>query len=364
MYVVLDTEFVWERSYYAYLGLVQVAVSPGFPRTLLPYKPPCLMKFRNESIDRNDYMLLDPLKCSPKALGSVIADGSIIKVLHDAVQDLQHLYRWSGALPANIFDTRIGAGFVGMSSTISLKNLLLETQGIDLPKAETRSNWMKRPLSEEQLEYSVHDVIYLGRAMEIIIDKARKLDTYSWMMEEMEDLNDPDKYIEDDVADAWKNLRLPQRTLANPQHLAQLRELAMWRERLARAKNLPRGWIVADKVLISSVIEPPTDFKTFTNRELPKAFADEFFSILNSIGRNVEAYNFETYKSPTPEQRRKSKLMMAEATEYAKKIHLDPAIVASRADYTAYCKNPDDPDNPFAKGWRKDVFSDVLNKHI
>jgi ribonuclease D len=138
----------------------------------------------------------------------------------------------------------------------------------------------------------------------------------------------------------------------------------MWRERLARAKNLPRGWIVADKVLISSVIEPATDFKTFTNRELPKAFADEFFSILNSIGRNVEAYNFETYKSPTPEQRRKSKLMMAEATEYAKKIHLDPAIVASRADYTAYCKNPDDPDNPFAKGWRKDVFSDVLNKHI
>ena len=110
----IDTEFIWERTYYPRLGLIQLALSD------------------------EDCHLIDPLALEDLTpLGRLLGDFSVIKILHDAPQDLTILSRVTGVIPQNIFDTRIAAGFSGLSSTTSLVRLLHDLLEIDLPKTET-----------------------------------------------------------------------------------------------------------------------------------------------------------------------------------------------------------------------------------
>ena len=92
---------------------------------------------------------------------AVLADGSVVKIFHDAQQDLTILAGATGKTAKNIFDTRLAAGFCGLSSTSSLATLVNTILGVGLTKSHTRSDWLKRPLSPEQLSYACDDVNYL-----------------------------------------------------------------------------------------------------------------------------------------------------------------------------------------------------------
>ena len=112
-----DTEFTWERTYYARLGLVQIAAADGRS------------------------FLVDPLAAGDLApLGELLANARIVKILHDAPQDLMILRRATGVAARNVFDTRLAAGFAGLASTLSLANLLAETVDVHLAKAHTRAD--------------------------------------------------------------------------------------------------------------------------------------------------------------------------------------------------------------------------------
>src|SRR5690606_18384671 len=128
--VALDTEFVWERTYYPQLGVVQLGLGG------------------------DDVHLLDAAALDLAPLGALLTDAAVVKVLHDAVQDLTILRRATGASAVNVFDTQRAAGFVGLTSTLSLQDLFAEAVGVKLPKGATRSNWLKRPLSDEQTAYA------------------------------------------------------------------------------------------------------------------------------------------------------------------------------------------------------------------
>jgi len=137
--VALDTEFVWERTYYPRLGLIQLALSD------------------------EDCFLIDPLAIKDLTpLGKLLNDAKVVKILHDAPQDLTILSRVTGAVPQNIFDTRISAGFSGLSSTISLADLISVLLDINLAKTETRTNWLKRPLDPSQIDYALEMSVISG----------------------------------------------------------------------------------------------------------------------------------------------------------------------------------------------------------
>ena len=132
--VAIDTEFVWERTFYPALGIVQLG------------------------IDQEQAWLLDipALNGKLEPLGRLLADPEIEKIFHDAKQDLTILRIATGYFPKNIFDTRLAAGFVGLSSSLSLVNACLEFTGEIIKKDETRSNWLQRPLSSKQFQYALN----------------------------------------------------------------------------------------------------------------------------------------------------------------------------------------------------------------
>lgn len=232
--VALDTEFVWERTYYPKLGLIQIALSD------------------------EDCYLIDPLSISNlQSLGTLLSDRGVIKILHDAPQDLVILQRATGAIPQNIFDTRLAAGFSNLPSTLSLGNLVMELLEIKLSKEETRTNWLQRPLSQKQIEYALNDVRYLRAVRILLLTRIIGPKIKSWLQEELNLLNNPANYA--GSPDNKRFCRIRGSSHLDRQGLTILKNLTTWREGVARKIDKPRGHIIKDSLLLELAKEKPTD---------------------------------------------------------------------------------------------------------
>ncbi|MCP4339973.1 MAG: ribonuclease D [Desulfobulbaceae bacterium] len=230
--VALDTEFVWERTYYPQLGLIQIALSD------------------------EDCYLIDPIAIKNlQPLGKLLSNRGVIKILHDAPQDLAILQRATGATPQNIFDTRLAAGFSNLPATLSLVNLVKELLDINLSKNETRTNWLQRPLSDDQTRYALDDVRYLRAVRVILLTRIIGPKIKSWLQEELNLLNNPASYS--GSLDNVRFRKIRGNSHLDKQGLAILKNLTTWREGIARKVDRPRGHVIKDNILIEIARQKP-----------------------------------------------------------------------------------------------------------
>lgn len=231
--VAIDTEFFWERTFYPQLGVVQIGLT------------------------EDDLHLVDAVALPTlPGLGEVLADPDTELILHDAVQDLQILARHTGSLPRRVFDTRRAAGLAGLSSTLSLANLLTDQLAVNLAKAETRSNWLQRPLSNEQVEYALDDIRHLPALCDTLRARATGLGNGDALAEEMQAYDDPAIYADalpEAVYTRFKASRL------RPRQQALLYTLVAWREEKARRRDRPRGHIMQNGDLMAIAQHAPAD---------------------------------------------------------------------------------------------------------
>ncbi|HEY1034451.1 MAG TPA: ribonuclease D, partial [Pseudoxanthomonas sp.] len=156
----LDTEFVRERTFWPQLALVQIALD-------------------------DDVLLVDPLAPGmTDALRPWLADPSITKVMHSASEDLVAFKVSCGVLPAPLFDTQIAAALAGVAAGIGYQKLVERVAGVLLPKGETRSDWLRRPLSESQLHYAADDVRYLFAVHDALRTELASADRLGWLEED------------------------------------------------------------------------------------------------------------------------------------------------------------------------------------
>lgn len=350
--VALDTEFVWERTYYPRLGVVQLSLGSDDSHLI-------------------DAVALDDLA----ALGPLLEAHDVVKILHDAQQDLVILRRATGAFPQNIFDTRRAAGFVGLSSTLSLGDLVQETTGVYLPKTESRTDWLRRPLSEKQCAYALDDVRYMHAVRADILARAERMDHTAWLLEEMALYDDPALYEDKDPHTQFE--RLGGGRLSGPRR-AVLREVAAWREQEARRQDRPRGHVVDDKVLKNIARRPPRSQSHLSSvRGLDNRAVQRYGKALwQAIQRGLDTPEDE---QPDPPQRRPQddallaqiNLALAYLTGKGLADGIDPALVASRSDVTALITDGADAtpeDHALLQGWRgtfmgKDLL-DLIAGHL
>ena len=339
--VALDTEFVWERTYYANLGVVQLGWS------------------------REHVYLLDAVALDLAPLGALLADAAVEKVLHDAPQDLQILYRATGALPRNVFDTRLAAGFAGLSSTLSLRRLLVETVGVDLPKTESRSDWLRRPLSEAQTAYALDDVRYLCEAAAEIRRRAVLKGRGAWMEEELRRLDAPALYLERDPAEQFERVKGARGLRARERSV--LRAVAAWREEEARRRNLPRNHVVSDEALVLvAQRRPATPDDAEALKGVPRRYAADLAGAVAEGLARARTDPPPHHEPPDEDETLGARvdLMLAYLKGRGLAEGVDPALVASRADITALALAGAGaaPDAHGAlQGWRHDfVGNDLL----
>lgn len=346
--VALDTEFVWEKTYYPILGLIQVGYPDGSADLI-------------DGVSINDF----------STLGQLLSDTKTVKILHDAVQDLVLLTRITNAFPKNILDTQRAAGFIGLSSSISLSELLKKVLSIRIEKTETKSDWLVRPLSESQIKYAQEDVCYGVDLMNAILKKADALNYKKWVLQEMQMYENEALYIEKDpflMSPKVKNsgsINYKQKTL--------LRSIYIWRESSARKQNLPRTFVLPDEVVMKLVKSPPKSLEALKKMNLGKRFLRKFStSLWEAIDRGLheelaplenEFSNFE--KEDALEAQVDLALAFIKGQSLNTKI--DSGLIANRAKVTSfvYAHSQDEKslkDHPLSQTWRNEFCGKQLSK--
>jgi ribonuclease D len=203
--------------------------------------------------------LLDPLaRPDLSPLGRVVADPSVVKVLHGADYDVVTLKRDFGFQFANIFDTMIAARFLGLPA-VGLQAIALAELGVELSKDSQRDDWSRRPLTPRQEEYALSDVAHLLVLHERLSARLREKGRLGWVEEECAVVAalPPSRRRQGDDYQGVKGARK-----LSPRQLAALRELYAWREAIADRTDIPSFKIVGTDALLALAQKAPADLRS------------------------------------------------------------------------------------------------------
>lgn len=338
-----DSEFIGESSYHPKLCLIQVATT-----------------------DR--IALIDPI--APINLApfwELLADASVEKLVHAGAQDVEPVYRCIGKPAANLLDTQIAAGFVGMAYPTSLAKLVGELTGIVLHKGLTFTHWDQRPLSAKQLRYAADDVRYLpAAAMEL----KKRLDVtghMKWVKAECEELCEPTQYVFNPLT-AVEKVRGAGSLDAS--RLNVLRELVVWRDAVARMVNVPARAYLRDDVLIELCRNLPKKVDQLARlKGLPRpVIAEEGETICALIARGLAASTEGVAtlrgQEPTPSQKFAADVLWTAAQAICHAQSIDPAVVTSRQEigelHRALLSGSPLEEIHLMSGWRREAVGDRL----
>lgn len=273
-FVALDTEFMRVDTFYPKAGLIQVG-------------------------DGKRAFLIDPLKIRDwQPLAGLLEDSAVVKVLHACSEDLEVLLRLTGKLPQPLFDTQLAAGYLNIGFSMGYSRLVQDVLGLELPKGETRSDWLQRPLSDTQVSYAAEDAVHLAELFAALRPRLSD-DKYAWVLEDGAELVaqmrrevDPETLYRD-VKLAWK--------LA-PQQLAVLRELCVWREREARSRDVPRNRVLKEHSLWPMAKGQPDNLSALAKIEEmhPRTIRQDGDYLIKLI-KSAAAKPQEQWPEPLPE---------------------------------------------------------------
>jgi ribonuclease D len=347
-FIALDTEFMRERTYYASLCLIQAATPDA-----------CV--------------IIDPLAAMDlQPLWTFLNDRSRLKVLHSGRQDLEVLTQAMAApsvggqttavpVPGPIFDTQVAAALLGSPAQVGYATLIAERIGRTLPKAHTRTDWSRRPLSAEQLEYAADDVRYL---VPLYLDLQAALSARGraqWQTEEAEEMEDPSLYrIE--PADAWRRLKGLERL--RPDQRATVKLIAQWREARAMRKDKPRGWILADEFVRAIAERMPTsrvelDTVDGLSANFLRKRSEEIVDLVKQGRANAasEAPAMMPVR-PDPALVARTTKLLALVRSEAQRLDVAPELLATRRDIEQIVFSG--RSDHMTTGWRREAIGEKL----
>ncbi|AHM05422.1 Ribonuclease D [Roseibacterium elongatum DSM 19469] len=340
-YVTVDTEFLRERTYYAQLCLVQLAL-PG------------------EGDD--DAVLVDPLAdgMDLAPLYALFRNRSVVKVFHAARQDLEIFHVEGGVVPAPLFDTQVAAMVCGFGDQVGYETLVRKIAKASLDKSSRFTDWSRRPLSDAQKTYALADVTHLRQIYEHLSARLATSGRTHWLEEELATLTDAENYVVT-PEDAWKRLKL--RT-TSPRLLAVARELAAYRERTAQEKNIPRNRILKDDALMELASTKPKSVQDLSKsrlllRDARKGAIAE--GLVAAVKRGLDTPPDKVPHVPKARDRSGMNPALADLLRVLLKAKAEEAGVAAKL--IASASDLDDiasglHDGIWATGWRREVFGD------
>jgi ribonuclease D len=333
----LDTEFLRERTFFPRLCLLQIAAGERIW---------CI-----DTLDDN----------SLRALVPVLEAAATRKIIHAARQDLEAIYLHSRCLVGPVFDTQIAAGCIGLKPQIGYAELVQVLLNLGVPKGQTRSDWSRRPLSAAQLHYAAEDVLHLGEIADRLTRRLVELGREAWVLQDCQQLADSSLY-DADPARAWERVRGLAQLQPHPRQ--RVRALAVWREREARGRDLPRSWILSDTAMFEAAhLNPDTPLGLRQALRLPDdypaALAQGLLGTLLSASQQ-EPQDLAPGRDarPTAEQKSLLEKLAKRLDERARELAISAEILASRAELKALAQG--DRDTACLRGWRREVIGAEL----
>ncbi len=335
--IAFDTEFVRTRTYAPHLGLVQIAAGDAAV---------CVDPLAELDYTRFWQLLFDPARAV---------------IMHSASQDLEVLWFHTGTIVHNLIDTQTCAALLGYPPQIGYAALVEDLAGVTLSKEHTRTDWTRRPLGVEQIDYAAKDVVYLDGMHSILRERLDALGRYDWAVEDSRLLCRTELY-KPDPANAWQRLKsipmLPGR------EQARARALAAWREQRAVELDKPRRWVLDDKALLNIAAATPTSTAALARvPEVPDGLArrqgDTLLAVLSEADANYAA-DPDAYRQEIPDRdadkalsNKLGRIVRATADE----LELPAEVVGSRREITAYMRGQP---SRLTAGWRDKLMGEQL----
>lgn len=341
-YVAVDTEFMRVDTFYPIAALLQVG-------------------------DGRCAYLIDPLQITDwSAFAGLLNDASVVKVLHACSEDLEVLWRLTGSLPKPLFDTQLAAGYLNIGFSMGYSRLVQSVLDIELPKGETRSDWLQRPLSDMQVRYAAEDAQHLAELYDALLPKLSE-EKRAWVLEDGAELvsnlqreTDPDEAYRE-VKQAWR---------LKPKQLAVLRVLTAWRERQARARNQPRNRVLREHSLWPMARNQPTDLVSLARIDdmHPRTVRQDGETLLELI-RTAAATPEQDWPEPLPEPLPLEasgllKKLRAVGQQLSQTMDIAPELMLRKKVLEALLKSGY-PDGPYVlpdslRGWRRERMGQAL----
>ena len=224
--IYLDTEFLRDRTYWPLLCTIQIQTQKK--------------SYLIDMISSNQ-MNFDPFK-------DILANKNILKVIHSARQDIEVLLYNFNLVVWPIFDTQIAYGLLYDQDNIGYTSLVEELLKIKLSKKYQKSNWKFRPLSKSQILYAENDVKFLPKIYKLLLEKIRNKRIVGKFNLEINKLKLLINIF--DIKNSYKRIKTKKLSI---KELKLLKSISEWREEKAQEINIPRNWVVSDKILIDFV---------------------------------------------------------------------------------------------------------------
>jgi len=342
--VALDTEFMRVDTFYPRPGLIQLA-------------------------DPFDCYLIDPLAIEDfSAFVELMADASVLKVVHAGSEDLELLLNSYGVLPEPLFDTQVAAAFAGWGFSMGLQRLVAHALDVQLGKGETTSDWLRRPLSPEQEHYAALDVAYLPAIALELQAQLKQLQRLDWVIEECADQRRA--VIDTDPDGLTYYQRFSQVWNISDVKRAALRDLTAWREHAARTRDLPRNRLLRNQHLLSIIERWPTTLQGLSRvpeirRRVVREDGEAILACLLNAERSAEE------NPPAPIQRplhyawnKRLKVLKAIGRDVAQDLNLAVEVLLRKRDIDALIQTRDEQGGyslpPALQGWRRPLVGDRL----
>lgn len=337
-YITVDTEFLRETTYYPRLCVVQMASA----------EEAVVVDALAEDLDLGPFFAL-------------MADENVLKVFHAARQDIEIVWHRAGLVPHPVFDTQVAAMVLGYGDSISYDQLVQRITGDALDKSHRFTDWSRRPLSPEQIAYAVSDVTHLRDVYDQLAADLEKRGRIDWVFEEMEVLTSPDTYRADPET-AWERFRS---RLRKPREIAVLMELAAWREREAQARDVPRGRVLKDDVLVDVAMHAPASIEKLAQlRSVPKGFERSKWGqeVVEAVARGIARDPKTLPKFERPRQTGNGVSATVELLKVLLRMTSErhgvaAKIIATVDDLERIAAEPE-PDVGALKGWRRELFGE------
>jgi ribonuclease D len=343
----LDTEFVGEDTFVPRLELIQVATAT----TAAVIDFPAVQA--GGSLD---------------IFWELICDAKIEKIVHAGRQDLDLFAIHAGQIPKPFFDTQIAAAMVGYGAQVAYANLVQRLHGTKLAKAHTFTNWSARPLSDDQIAYALEDVEFLLSIHAHLQNRLSSLGRSEWVSEEFARLETAIGEKGREPQERYQRIR-GWDTL-KPKGAAVLRELAVWREAEARRRNVPRGRVMRDEVLLQLARHPPKSVNDLRGlRGVHSSDVDRhgghiLTSITSALALPTSAWpEVPSERKPDPESTGIVELLQAVLKARAAEQGIAPTMLATSADLQTLVDAKQGRtalDVPILRGWRRQLAGDLL----
>jgi ribonuclease D len=337
-YVAVDTEFLRETTYWPKLCVVQMAG----PDTAV------IVDALAPGLDMKPFL-------------DLMANEAVVKVFHAARQDIEIIFHMGGFVPHPVFDTQVAAMVCGFGDSISYDQLVNRVTGEHLDKSSRFTDWTRRPLSTKQLDYALSDVTHLRDIYHHLSASLAAEGRTDWVAEEMEVLTSRTTY---DMApeDAWERLKM---RVKKPIELLILKELAAWREREARSRDVPRSRILKDETIYEIAGDQPADAAALGNlRSLSKGMERSRLGedILTIVRKAQTVPRDQLPQVPKSKVIPEGSLAAIDLLKVLLKLVAEKNGVAAKViatvDELEAIAIDDGADVPALKGWRRQFFGE------